>query len=397
MMMTRTLFACAAGAMVSSVSAGPLAAQDMVRTLPGWDAPLPSKHFSGYLNISGSSTSGKHLHYYFIESEAGNPMEKPTVLWFNGGPGCSSLDGWAYEHGPFRINDTDSTKLYRFDYTWAKLANMLYIEAPVGVGFSYSDDTSDYGKCNDDNTAQDNLAGVETFYKLFPEHKNNDLWITGESYAGVYVPTLAEAILHAMQNDSYTGAKLAGIAVGNGCSGSEIGVCGPDGDHFRTEFLLEHAFMSRATKNDIRAACDWTKARQSPKCENLLEQMHETIGHIDLYNVYGPCISGSRPSDQDTAVDAGRTVAQTQAGVLAQATNARLGSAGPDACIDSITASEYFNRDEVQAAIHVKKPPERWATCGSAPGWGYERSRKNLPRDTCESHSIVRCAACAWN
>ena len=95
------------------------------------------------------------------------------------------MDGWAYEHGPFRINDTDSTQLYRFDYTWAKLANMLYIEAPVGVGFSYSDDPSDYPKCNDDNTAQDNLAGVETFYKLFPEHKPNDLWITGESYAGV--------------------------------------------------------------------------------------------------------------------------------------------------------------------------------------------------------------------
>ena len=61
-----------------------------------------------------------------------------------------------------------------------------------------------------------------------------------------------------------------------------------------------------------------------------------------------------------------------------------LGVGGPDACIDSITASEYFNRAEVMAAIHVKKPEERWATCGSAPGWNYESTRKNLPRDTCE-------------
>jgi serine carboxypeptidase-like clade 1 len=364
----------AAAATVATAAAGPLAAPDMVHVLPGWDAPLPSKHFSGYLNISGSATDGKHLHYYFIECEEGDPEDKPTVLWFNGGPGCSSLDGWAYEHGPFRINDTDSSKLYQFDYTWAKLANMLYIEAPVGVGFSYSDDTSDYGKCNDDNTALDNLAGVETFYKLFPEHKSNDLWITGESYAGVYVPTLAEAILHAMQKGTYTGAKLAGIAVGNGCSGSDIGVCGPQADQFRTEFLLEHAFMSRSLKTEIRAACDWTKARQGEKCESLLEQMHETIGHIDLYNVYGPCISGSSPHDD--------AAPQTQAGTLAAATNARVGSAGPDACIDSITASEYFNDPDVQAAIHVKKPPERWATCGSAPGWSYSRTRPNLPRDT---------------
>ena len=130
-----------------------------------------------YLNISAT----KHLHYYFIECENGDPTTTPTVLWFNGGPGCSSLDGWAYEHGPFRINDTDPTQLYHFDYTWAGLANMLYIEAPVGVGFSYSDDKSDYPKCNDDNTALDNLAAVEKFYQLYPEHAKNDLWITGES------------------------------------------------------------------------------------------------------------------------------------------------------------------------------------------------------------------------
>ena len=69
-----------------------------------------------------------------------------------------------------------------------------------------------------------------------------------------------------------------------------------------------------------------------------------------------------------------------------------LGVGGPDACIDSITASEYFNRAEVMAAIHVKKPEERWATCGSAPGWNYESTRKNLPRDTCEcaSGSLLR-------
>lgn len=93
------------------------------------------------------------------------------------------------EHGPFRINDTDSTQLYHFDYTWAGLANMLYIEAPVGVGFSYSDDKSDYAKCDDDNTALDNLHGVEFFYKLFPEHKANDLWITGVSTQAISTAT----------------------------------------------------------------------------------------------------------------------------------------------------------------------------------------------------------------
>ena len=110
------------------------------------------------------------------------------------------------------------------------------------------------------------------------------------------MPTLAEAILHAMQAGTYSGAPLAGIAVGNGCSGTEIGVCGGQGEQFRTEFLTEHAFMPRSLKNTIRAECDWKAARQSEACNAALGEMSTTIGHIDLYNVYGPCIDGSRPT-----------------------------------------------------------------------------------------------------
>ena len=168
---------------------------DEITNLPGWDGTLPSRQYSGYLNI----TDKKHYHYWFIECED-NPGNAPIVLWLNGGPGCSSLEGLLYEHGPFRINDTSiPTSLYRFDYTWSKLANILYLESPVGVGFSYSDDVDDY-RNTDDTTALDNMLSVEKFFELFPEYKNNSFYITGESYGGIYVPTLAEAILYATFN-----------------------------------------------------------------------------------------------------------------------------------------------------------------------------------------------------
>ena len=134
---------------------------DEITALPGWDHELPSKQYSGFLSAEETPTPGheRKLHYVFVEAE-NSPETAPVVLWTNGGPGCSSLDGLVYEHGPFRINATDNTKLVRFDHTWAKLANMLYLEAPVGVGFSYSDDASDYKKCTDDTVEMARMHSV---------------------------------------------------------------------------------------------------------------------------------------------------------------------------------------------------------------------------------------------
>ncbi len=73
-----------------------------------------------------------------------NPSTDPVTVWFNGGPGCSSLEGYLYEHGPFHINPADPSQLYYNNYTWSKVSNVLYLEAPVGVGFSYSDNRNDY-------------------------------------------------------------------------------------------------------------------------------------------------------------------------------------------------------------------------------------------------------------
>ena len=100
---------------------------DRVLHLPGFSESLPSRHYSGYLK--GSATV--NLFYYFVEVEDYNPKTSPTLLWLNGGPGCSSLDGLWYEHGPFKINK-DGTHLSKRSNSWNKISNVLYIESPVG-------------------------------------------------------------------------------------------------------------------------------------------------------------------------------------------------------------------------------------------------------------------------
>ncbi len=55
---------------------------------------------------------------------------------------------------------------------------------------------------------------------------------------------------------------------------------------------------------------------------------------------------------------------------------------GPDACIDSIAASAYINNPAVMEAIHVRDPGFCWSVCATAPGWSYQSTRTNLPKNT---------------
>ncbi|VDM82149.1 unnamed protein product [Strongylus vulgaris] len=133
----------------------------------------------------------------FMESQR-DPTNDPVVLWLNGGPGCSSLGGLLEELGPFHNNNDNGTTLYE------NVANVLFLEAPVGVGFSYTDD-SNYN-WSDDTTADNNAQAVKYFFdEVFPQYKNNEFFITGESYAGVYAPMLALRLVQMIDVGDYNG------------------------------------------------------------------------------------------------------------------------------------------------------------------------------------------------
>ena len=76
------------------------------------------------------------------------------------------------------------------------VANVLFVESPAGVGFSYSNLSSDYDNSGDRLTAADNYVFMLNWLERFPEYKDRDFYISGESYAGHYVPQLAHTILH---------------------------------------------------------------------------------------------------------------------------------------------------------------------------------------------------------
>ncbi len=134
------------------------------------------------------AAAGRALHYNLVTS-SGNPTTDPLVTFWNGGPGCSSDGSMWTETGPY-IVQADNYTLELNPYSWNTVANMLWIESPAGVGYSYSNTTSDLNT-DDVRTAADALAALVIFYQKYPELVTNDLFVTGESYAGHYVPELA--------------------------------------------------------------------------------------------------------------------------------------------------------------------------------------------------------------
>jgi hypothetical protein len=376
---------------------------DRVLSLPGWDGPLPFNMYSGYLN--GSNTT--RLFYIYVEADEIAPADAAVTLWLNGGPGCSSLDGFWYEHGPFVVDRKG--KLTLRPYRWNRLSNMLYVESPVGVGMSYSLD-SNYVN-DDDRTALENRNALQHFFSLFPALKSHRFFLSGESYAGIYVPTLAEAILDATDAGTWKGPPLVGIGVGNGCTGTASGICGYyfasecTGLYYEYKFLSGFSFFPSDLKTNIETYCDWpacispstTGPALSNICLGYVNDAMKLLSLINIYNVIGECTfdscDGPVGNERVGRVGPRRNVAKLtdvvrqMQGVGAAAPTefddavAQLTDVGPAECIDSVDASHYMNSHEVQKALHARDPGYCWAVCNHQKGWRYTSTRENLPRD----------------
>lgn len=119
--------------------------------------------YSGYVAIPNSQ---KKLHYVATLSK-GNPLTDPIIVWFNGGPGCSSMEGFSQEIGPYALENGDAG--FRLnDYSWNQEANLFFLESPAGVGYSLCP-KADECKFDDDNSGDDNRDAIIALLQKFTE------------------------------------------------------------------------------------------------------------------------------------------------------------------------------------------------------------------------------------
>jgi len=168
-----------------------------------------SKQYTGWLDVGS-----KHLFFWYFESQ-GSPSDDPLVLWLTGGPGGSSMIGMLQELGPCLIKE-NGTGTYYNKYGWSKNTNLLFIDSPAGVGFSYVDEGIPLPG-DSFTTAADLHHFLQIFVSdVFPDLSDRPFHITGESYGGHYVPSLGAQIV--AQNALYPKRQqinLQSIFVGN--------------------------------------------------------------------------------------------------------------------------------------------------------------------------------------
>lgn len=357
---------------------------DLISDLPGLTFKPAFKQYSGYLN----GTEGRKLHYWFIESER-SVSDDPLVLWLNGGPGCSSLLGLLTEQGPYRINRTDPTQLLLNEFRWNKVANVLFLEAPAGVGFSYRENSEDY-ETNDDQTAKDNHQAIRSFFEKFPEFKSNPFFVTGESYAGIYVPTLSVQILRKSPD-----INLQGFAIGNGYLDQSM-----LGDSLILFGYFHGVYGRTVWSNLIKSCCkipgsNGTASFLDPSlpngckftgnkdrsCRTAVDSAAAAIKSNDLniYNLYKKCDFPEEEIARRNSVH-DRLYANAVPVIsrehfdrrlllksLGQKLTPQVLNAIKDTppCIDDSYIGKYVNQDSVRSALHIPSHIKNWESCSA--------------------------------
>ncbi|KAL4472405.1 hypothetical protein ABPG74_018354 [Tetrahymena malaccensis] len=252
---------------------------------------LNETYYPGFISVTEKSD----LFYILFQSRS-NPSTDPLVLWLNGGPGCSSLLGLFEENGPYKIND-DAT-LRSNPFSWNSNANLIYVDQPVGTGYSHAD-ARDLAK-TEEQISNDFYSFLIQFFDKYPQYLGRVFYITGESYAGQYIPAISKKILE----EKNPNINLKGIAIGNG---------------WVDPYYQQPAYAEYAYVNHLINQTEYKKlSAQFSICQVFINYeapyrlqeyfceppQEKIVGNntFNIYNIKSPCIGTGCYDDQDNRI-----------------------------------------------------------------------------------------------
>ncbi|KAH0551322.1 Cell death protease [Trichoglossum hirsutum] len=325
-----------------------------IHSLPGQpDGPLLKMH-AGHIEVDAAS-NGNLFFWHFQNRHIANRQR--TVIWLNGGPGCSSMDGALMELGPYRLKD--NAHLEYNPGSWDEFANLLFVDQPVGTGFSYVN--SDSYLHDLDQMAEQFVIFLEKFFSIFPEYMHDDLYISGESYAGQHIPYIARAILDRNKQNPDHIWNIKGLLIGNGW-------ISPAHQYTYLSYSYKHGLVQRGSEVASRI-----EAQQSV-CESMLSK-HIASGNLSVDEPQCEAILQSILAE--TSKGAG------EASVCINMYDVRLRDTYPSCGMnwppDLKDMTPYLRQPDVLEALHVNTEKRTgWQECSGAVGSAF-RARNSKP------------------
>ena len=245
------------------------------------------EHYAGHI-MSDDMLDG-HSFFWLVREPYRREDLRPLMIWLNGGPGVSSMDGMIMENGPFKVNN-DGTALLDNPFGWYKLVDMVYVDQPFGTGFSFA---TRY-LTSSEECARAMRTFLFQFTAIFPEYQGREIWLAGESYAGVYLPYLAHEILR------YQQFRLGGLIIGSGWLDPPTQYASQIEYAFQKGLLPE---KMKAEFNEMANSCDRSLSAANfqvvsdSTCEqisgNVLARNKEYLNAKDYFNAYNVLVRGA--------------------------------------------------------------------------------------------------------
>lgn len=313
------------------------AADYYIHKLPGAPAEPRLDMYSGHIQVDAEHHG--NLFFWLVKNRHIANRQR-TVLWFNGGPGCSSMDGALMEVGPYRVQKDGKLQLQ--DGSWDEFANVVFIDQPVGTGFSYAD-TNSYPH-EMDTVAATMVDFLTKFYEIFPELEHDDIYLSGESYAGQWIPYVADAMVKRNAQNPTHHWNVSGLLIGNGW------ISGQDQYTSYIPFAYETGVLT-AGSNAANVA-----ERQQQKCLESLSPNNDHVDNPTCEAIMQEILRGTQRSGKEDA--------------CVNMYDVRLRDSYPSCGMnwppDLEYVKPYLRRDDVKAALHVNADKKTgWVECNN--------------------------------
>ncbi|XP_051134305.1 serine carboxypeptidase-like 17 isoform X4 [Andrographis paniculata] len=345
-----------------------------VPILPGYPGPLPFKLQTGYVGVGDEDE--RQLFYYFIESES-DPVRDPLLFWFIGGPGCSGFSALVYEIGPLKFDheefDDGLPSFVLNPYSWTKFANILFIDALAGSGFSYAKSENGYAS-SDTIAAEHNYMFLRKWLLSHPWFIRNRFYLGGDSYGGKTVALLASEIIKGNEAGLEPQIRFQGYMIGNP-------VVDEDKDHNeQTPYAHRMGLISDEYFEMAKTSCDGEYVNPDPnnkECKYALQLVKDCIQNIYTAHILEPSCGehpGIRRFDNDPIINSEE---HRPINVLKQERQF---------CREDLheLSTLWANDLTVQEALHVRKGTiDDWVRCNDS-----IRYEKNI-QSTCKLHGLL--------